>query len=336
MAYIVKMPKKGIQTYRYWVYGLSITSEIRLDDLLPIGSPSSKDVRISFGSLSVSDLTDRTKAFERFESPGKTVIVSKNSMYIEWERVGRFLIGFGNDVIVDPEPGVTESDLQPFITGPVLSVILHQRGLFVLHSSAVRIGGKAVVFLGSKGDGKSTLAAHLQMRGHQLISDDLVPVKFVRDRATTFSGYHRIKLNEDSIIAVGNRPDTFPLVHRFVEKRSFRPEGGISKRPVDLLAVYILAEDADISLSKLNPAAAFIELTKHSFVKKFLSAMKSRQEHFQQCERLVRSIPIMRLGRPHDFAVIDEVCRRVEDHARRLLPETRQNDSKSSNLHKLT
>lgn len=241
-------------------------------------------------------------------------------MYIEWERVGRFHVSRGREVRVDPDDGVTEADLQPFITGPVLSVLLHQRGLWVLHGSAVSIEDKAIAFLGSKGYGKSTLAAHLQMRGHQLISDDLVPIKFVRERAITYPGYPRIKLNEDSIIAVGDQPDTFPLVHRLIEKRSFRPASGISEQPIELSAVCVLAENTTVSVDHMNPAAAFVELIKHSFLKQFLNAMNAQREHFHQCERLVRSIPIMRLDRPHDFAMMNDVCGRVEEHARSLGP----------------
>lgn len=306
--------------HKYSAYGTNIESEIRIDDLLPMGPTSSTDVQISFCRVSLPERKDK---LELFESPGRTVAISENSMYIEWERVGRFHVSSGREILVDPDPGVNEADLQPLITGPVLSVLLHQRGMWVLHASAVSIENKAIAFLGSKGYGKSTLAAHLQMRGHQLISDDLVPVKFVRGRPITYPGYPRIKLNEDSIIAVGDRPDTFPLVHRLIEKRSFRPASGISELPIELSAVYVLVESTTISLEVLNPAAAFVELIKHSFLKRFLNAMNAQREHFHQCERLVRSVPIVSLGRPHDFAVIDEVCRQVENDASSLRPITR-------------
>src|SRR6185369_1913510 len=114
----------------------------------------------------------------------------------------------------------------------VLSILFHQRGHLVLHASAVVIDNAAVVFLGAKGYGKSTLAAHLQVRGHQLISDDIVPVNFIEDRALTTPGYPRIKLFEDSIMAVGENPANLPLIHRFVEKRSFQCAENFSTKPI--------------------------------------------------------------------------------------------------------
>jgi hypothetical protein len=69
----------------------------------------------------------------------------------------------------------------------------------------------------------------------------------------------------------------------------------------------------------VNPADAFIELTKHSYLNRFLKAMKCQGEHFQQCQKLVRSIPVVKLNRPHDFSAMNEVCLLLENHAHALL-----------------
>jgi len=315
------MPKNNNSAHPYWAYGITIDSEVRLDDLLSAELTSKGDVRISYRQITESIIGQHLENFELIESPGRRLRVSENAMYVAWDRVGKFLVHSGSEVLVEPEIAVPDTELQPFITGPVLSVLLHQRGLFVLHSSAVTIGGAAVVFLGAKGYGKSTLAAHLQVRGHQLISDDLVPVSFAGDHAVTFPGYPRIKLNEDSIVAVGERPERFPLIHRFVEKRSFKHTEEFSKKSFEMLAVYILAESDGIAIETLSPSDAFIELTKHSFLKNLMNAMNGTREHFQQCEKLVQSVPVFKLGRPHDFAVMEEVCMKIEDHIQKLVSE---------------
>lgn len=301
--------------HRYSAYGINIASELELCELSR-GRGSSADAEIRICKIRKTDISQHIDGGHYFERPGATVCASGNAMFISWDRVGSFLIHSGNEVMVDPDDGCDNEDLQPFVTGPVLSALLHQRGLCVLHASAVLISGRVAVFLGAKGFGKSTLAAQFQARGHNLVSDDIVPVAFKGDVASTYPGFPRIKLYEDSIVAVGGDPEEFPLVHKFVEKRSYNRIEGLPSAALQLHGVYVLAEGDSVSLEALGPASAFIELATHSFLNRYLQAMDCLETHFQQCESLVRTVPMWRLRRPHDFAYMDEVCSLIESNVR--------------------
>ncbi len=74
--------------------------------------------------------------------------------------------------MVAPESDATAADIPIFILGTVFGILLHQREQIVLHASAVRVNGKAVLFCGASGAGKSTLAAALAQRGYPLVTDD--------------------------------------------------------------------------------------------------------------------------------------------------------------------
>lgn len=302
-----------IEKHSYRVYGVNIGSTVRLPDL--IEAESRPDVRIRHGKAADSPffelLVARGQVFER---PGCRIIASADAMCINWDRVGTFLVRGGSEVVVEPEPGVPDEDLQPFLTGPVLSVLLHQRGFLVLHASAVVIGDAAVAFLGAKGDGKSTLAAHLQVRGHRLIGDDIVPVHLENDRPVVTGGFPRIKLFNDSITAVGEDPSDFPVIHRFVEKRSFRHLDRFSTEPVPLHGLYVLSDGEEAGLEKLGDAAAFIEITRHTYVNRYLKALEAEGRHFRQCRQVVGKLPVWRLDRPRDFGVVNEVCELIENN----------------------
>jgi len=65
---------------------------------------------------------------------------------------------------------------QRLLVGQVLPLVAALRGLEVLHASAVAHGGVAFAFAGNSGAGKSTLAAHLALRGHPMVTDDVLAI----------------------------------------------------------------------------------------------------------------------------------------------------------------
>jgi hypothetical protein len=58
--------------------------------------------------------------------------------------------------------------------------------LMTVHASAISNGRKTILFSAAAGSGKTTIAALLQARGYQLISDDFVPIDQDSFRAYPF------------------------------------------------------------------------------------------------------------------------------------------------------
>ncbi|REJ78538.1 MAG: hypothetical protein DWQ47_03545 [Acidobacteria bacterium] len=312
VAFVCSIMTEDSGSFKYLAYGVSIESEVELRELQP-GPSGAADARIRLGEVGEPLVARHIQASEVFERPGARVRVSDNAMNIVWDRVGKFLIHSGREVLIEPEAGCREDDLQPFVTGPVLSALLHQRGYCVLHASAVLLEGQVAVFLGAKGYGKSTIAAQLHERGHKLVSDDIVPVSVEEDRILTYPGFPRIKLSEEAIVALGRDPEEFPKVHRYVEKRSFNNLETLPPGPLRLRGIFLLAEGDSVSIEPLSQAAAFMELATHSFLNRYLAAMNCLEKHFQQSQALVRSVPMFRLSRPFGFAKTADISRRIEE-----------------------
>jgi hypothetical protein len=90
---------------------------------------------------------------------------------------GRILIApDGTELICDPESGSSEwSALLPAQALPLAATL---QGLEVLHASGVVLRGRAALFAGPPGAGKSSLAAALLRRGDaELLSDDTVALQ---------------------------------------------------------------------------------------------------------------------------------------------------------------
>ena len=106
----------------------------------------------------------------------------EGDLIMRFEDGTRFLIGrTGRELsLVDAPEEYTRDDLAAYALGPVLTVALHLQGAMLLHASAAVIGGKAVLFAGASGSGKSTTAAMLNLQGYAILSDDMTEIDGTR------------------------------------------------------------------------------------------------------------------------------------------------------------
>jgi hypothetical protein len=82
----------------------------------------------------------------------------------------------GTELISAPEPG--SSQWTALLLAQALPLAATLRGLEVLHASGVVVGGRAVLFVGPPGAGKSSLAAAMLRRGEaELLGDDTVALQ---------------------------------------------------------------------------------------------------------------------------------------------------------------
>jgi hypothetical protein len=66
---------------------------------------------------------------------------------------------------------------QRYLLGQVLPFLAVLHGFEVLHASAVLVDGHAVAVVGQSGSGKSSLGAHLRLRGAQFLTDDVLAIE---------------------------------------------------------------------------------------------------------------------------------------------------------------
>ena len=89
---------------------------------------------------------------------------------------GAFRVSPGGDRVEAAPTRVDDWIWQRMLVGQVLPLASLLQGFEVLHCSAVELGGKAVLFAGGSGTGKTSLALHLVGLGWQFMSDDVVAV----------------------------------------------------------------------------------------------------------------------------------------------------------------
>lgn len=204
----------------YSLNGLRLQSELAMPGLPDWDGPAQAAADIVFR------LGDVPSGLER---PGHVAPVFQTRGDSEYLMLlpgtGRVLVRDGSDVAIALDPAAEPMAAASILMGPVQSVLWHQRGLLPLHASAVAIGGGAVALCGASGVGKSTLAAALSARGHELVADDICLVDTGRDgEAAVLPGGAPLRLWRDAIdrLALGSRQGN--RAHPLKEK--FFVEGG--------------------------------------------------------------------------------------------------------------
>jgi hypothetical protein len=82
-------------------------------------------------------------------------------------------------------PGVAAWRWQRFLVGRVLPWVALMRGHEVFHASAVRVGDRAIAFVGPTGGGKTSLALRLVLRGAGFVTDDVLALESAADGRLT-------------------------------------------------------------------------------------------------------------------------------------------------------
>jgi len=288
--------------HTYFAYGLGIHSEIELPELAP--AQANPDIVILFARADIFPPAGAS-ASEKF-------FADATEARVHYDGVGGFSIHRGCEIALAPEPQANLQEVRLTLLGPVFAILLHQRGLLVLHASAVAIDHRAIAFLAEAGGGKSTTAAALLTRGYQLVSDDLVAL--APDAAQppwVYPAYPFLKLWPQAARALGQDLLAAPRVSPQLDKRIWRINNS-SAAPVELKRIYLLDQGAHPGIESLAAPEAFIALVRHTFVALLLDATDTTQKHFQQCSILANQVPVRRLRIPTALEALATVAELVD------------------------
>jgi hypothetical protein len=299
--------------YSYLAYGLRISSELLLPELLD--DDGSADVFVRLDKIARGELQPQL--------PGILYRATPRECCFVYESITSLIIRDGREIIVEPAPGVEARELNNIVTGPALGVLLQQRGRIVLHASAVALNHHAVGFLGGPRWGKSTTAAAMLGRGHEVVTDDVLAVD-IESAANpiVFPGFPQLKLwPEAAVASLGDAPEQLPRIHPQVEKRARRTDDAFVRELLPLRCLYVLSPPTDgqseAEIEPLRPHQAFIELTRHSYCAPVPGAMDAAAD-FQRRTRLANRVPIFRLNVRRSLDSLPELAKSLEEHLARV------------------
>ena len=293
--------------YAYYAYGMRIQSDFSISAFEPAPQTAEVDVHILEGELP-----------RLSRDPGEhsvDIIPTDEGIFVHWYHYGVFLISEGKRIVIDPygDPDLTTLKL-PLI-GCALGLLLHQRGYFTLHASAVQMGSKAIVFMGDKGAGKSTMAGAMHQAGYPLVVDDVLAVDLsTENQVMTLPGFPQIKLWPESVTALGKDLEDLPLLHPNLEKRAMRARTMEKPQMLPVAGFFVLDTGEDISLERLSGQEAFLQLLRYTYVTRYLGQKAGSMAHFKAGQQIIQSTPVYRLRRPRDLNLLPDVISHVQYH----------------------
>lgn len=299
----------------FLAYGLTIGSDFFLPELtLAPDNNCQSDVVIRTGRLKVPILKPTDSKL--------LCAIEHDYAYLHWDEAGTVLVREGQEIIVDPIDGVNEQILRILLLGAAFGLLLHQRGLMVVHGNSVNINGKGVCFIGNRGFGKSTISAGLYFKGYPVVSDDVTAISLDDpESAYLIPGYARLKLWTDSVEALGLKSQHLSLVHPQYEKREYLISESLDTKPVPLNYIYVLSSSEKSAIESMSPTEAMVKIMQNSYCTRFGKEMYktlSTVEHFQQCSSLVNRSQVFSLKRTNDLTSLPELIGLIEEHTSKL------------------
>lgn len=289
----------------YKAYGLILESTLLFPELL------AGDGRVDF----YINIDWRKSLASHENSRIACIDASPKRAYLTWGGVGDLLIENGQRITVIPDPNTDEDALRLFILGAGFGVLLHQRGLLVLHASGVVIDDQVVGFIGAKGWGKSTTAATLHQRGYAMISDELLVMRFNNQgQLWVIPGSPQIKLWEDALISLGGDPDSAVRVRSRVDKFSINATN-IAQNELLFHCLYLLDSGEELSIRAMSPSEAFFSVIPHLYVYRFGTSFlqaTGMNRVFQQLNQLLKKINVRRLLRRKDLSQLPDIAKKIE------------------------
>lgn len=254
-----------------------------------------------------------------FQPSGEGYYCSHDQFYLDIKGVAKYHVLPEEDIIVIEKYPELVNDyvINTWLYGTVFAYLLQWHDFLVLHGSAILVNGKAVIFSGNSGAGKSTTAANFIARGYQLLTDDVVVLKRRKDgQLELVPGPGKVKLWADALDNLGhNSANLLQVINK--ESKFELPVKQAITLPVTVAQFYELNPFSEnvLEILPLNNAGKIQTLIKNTYRYQMLKPMNKLSTHLQDIARLAASIEVFKVTRPAGQYRLDELIDALEKSA---------------------
>lgn len=303
--------------YYYKAFGLTFSSEVFLPECIQIAQPSTIDFSIVHKVIDTPEL-QLTTIHRRgvYAQSGRGKEITKE-LYLHWEGIATYKAIEGTTLEVQAFTD-DASVLSLFTVSEALGLLLFQRGYYLLHASAVMIGAKAWVFMGSPGAGKSTTAAAFLKQGCPLLSDDLTAIVFDEQNIPyVVPAYPQLKIWHNTVKGLGWEANGLPRVSEGVNKFAVSPADNFPDKLVPLSHFVFLSpttESTGFREEKMSAIEIPTETLKHFPLEDAWLEPDILTQLFHQSIWCAQHATMWKVQRPTSFQALEEWVKQTIEH----------------------
>lgn len=276
---------------------------------MPVAQPANTDLCIRFGEVPLSLENAVKPGINTFTKPGEFLLLINEHLRLQAK--------YGRDILIDRNGDIEDDEIRVYILASVFGAIAHQKGLLPLHASAIEYQGKAYLFSGLTGSGKSSIAAGFHKKGYQVYAEDLSAILVEEGCEPLLNfGSVRIKLWDDTMTQLGLDTSNCPRIRKNLEKFSFPIQRPAQAPLIPIERLYIITPEhtSQTQFKELNKKDRFRYSLAHTFRQRLIAGLGVEVAHFKMCEQLSRSISSFELVRPIENVRVMDTVSALEQH----------------------
>jgi hypothetical protein len=321
----------------YRAFGSSLISEVALPGLIEVTPPQAPDICVHCHKQPALYGLKKQRWFCSSElapsgRPWITVwrLLGDGGYYLQFGDGIEFSIdGSGSHIWSAELSGATAASAATYLLGIVLGLALYLRGLTCLHASAVVVDGKAVLFAGDAGGGKSSLAALFALHGYPVLTDDVVALQRDADELFVQPALPYVRLRPHLAETFFGRSHTLPRISPDWDKYRLALDGTdllFASQPAAPALIYLLAPQqfspGTERFTSLPARDALFYLSNLGFLPHLMDKEMHRAE-FEVLSLLLRKAEVRLLPAVGDPGRLDELFPVLLADIRRKDPRVR-------------
>ncbi len=238
----------------YKIYGLTVVSEIKIQEAYECDASIAPDVEVVFRN--VPDFLREAKDKGYGTWTGGFV-----NAWFNTPGAAQYYIEHGKRIVVELEEDANMDLVCSMILSAGLCLILLQRNEPVVHGSAITVNDAAVIICGESGAGKSTVTLEMLKRDVGFLADDTVRLRVEADNSFAEPTYPQQKLCRDQVERCGFEAEKLRYIDEFRDKFALmRREIFVDKAvPLKVMIVLKKSKDDEHVFSKQLRGKEFLE-----------------------------------------------------------------------------
>jgi hypothetical protein len=294
--------------YKYHAFGMEIESQLAIPEFLISNANERAGLTIRLGSVP-ENLENAIFSGVRFQG-------TKGKFLLKVDKVARYLIQNGSEIIIEPTLDAEGNDIRLFLLGSAFGALFHQKGVLPVHGSAIVYKNKALIFSGISGAGKSTIAASFHKKDYPVITDDICMITLSdTNEPVIFPAYPQMKLWSDAIDKLGDDKSSLTKVRSGIQKFAVPFHEKFLSNPVTLAGIYIIStkNTPGTNLSTIKGIDKFNLIKNNTYRLNFIKGTGITATHFSHIEAIARLCFVKKVERPSKGFQLEELRNLIEE-----------------------